>query len=153
MQRRCEPFPERKSHDFPSEHDGCVLIANRVVGPEADPQARIIQGLMTGIGSVVIERQHFPQDSLEGLVRAFAEETFAREDEGRQVLFGATLPRIELLFFQIEQMHRVESSKGLTFRTSRILRRLSSLGSSFPFHSARAGSCRFPPLGPPPPDL
>lgn len=31
---------------------GYVLIANRVVGLEADPQARIIQGLMTGIGFV-----------------------------------------------------------------------------------------------------
>lgn len=31
---------------------GYVLIANRVVGFDADPQARIIQGLMTGIGFV-----------------------------------------------------------------------------------------------------
>lgn len=31
---------------------GYVLIANRVVGPDADPQARIIQGLMTGIGFI-----------------------------------------------------------------------------------------------------
>lgn len=31
---------------------GYVLIAVRVVGLEADPQARIIQGLMTGIGFI-----------------------------------------------------------------------------------------------------
>jgi putative Mg2+ transporter-C (MgtC) family protein len=31
---------------------GYVLIATRVVGFDADPQARIIQGLMTGIGFV-----------------------------------------------------------------------------------------------------
>lgn len=31
---------------------GYVLIATAVVGAEADPQARIIQGLMTGIGFV-----------------------------------------------------------------------------------------------------
>ena len=31
---------------------GYVLIANRVVGLDADPQARIIQGLMTGIGFI-----------------------------------------------------------------------------------------------------
>lgn len=31
---------------------GYVLIATRVVGLDADPQARIIQGLMTGIGFV-----------------------------------------------------------------------------------------------------
>lgn len=31
---------------------GYVLIANQVVGFDADPQARIIQGLMTGIGFV-----------------------------------------------------------------------------------------------------
>ena len=31
---------------------GYVLIATRVVGVDADPQARIIQGLMTGIGFV-----------------------------------------------------------------------------------------------------
>lgn len=31
---------------------GYVLIATRVVGADADPQARIIQGLMTGIGFV-----------------------------------------------------------------------------------------------------
>lgn len=31
---------------------GFVLIAVRVVGPEAEPQARIIQGLMTGIGFI-----------------------------------------------------------------------------------------------------
>lgn len=31
---------------------GYVLIATRVVGFDADPQARIIQGLMTGIGFI-----------------------------------------------------------------------------------------------------
>ena len=31
---------------------GYVLIATRVVGIDAEPQARIIQGLMTGIGFV-----------------------------------------------------------------------------------------------------
>jgi putative Mg2+ transporter-C (MgtC) family protein len=31
---------------------GFVLIAIRVVGVEADPQARIIQGLMTGVGFI-----------------------------------------------------------------------------------------------------
>lgn len=31
---------------------GYVLIASRVVGVDAEPQARIIQGLMTGIGFV-----------------------------------------------------------------------------------------------------
>ncbi|HYG63822.1 MAG TPA: MgtC/SapB family protein [Thermoanaerobaculia bacterium] len=31
---------------------GYVLIANQVVGSDADPQARIIQGLMTGIGFI-----------------------------------------------------------------------------------------------------